>query len=89
MRYGAVVVARSQGCVIHDVRRVRDIENVAADENGFTFAKYDSDDFFDAVMDALDVQETPAFAELRKRAAETSLSMCETAKAFVDLYQSL
>lgn len=89
MRYATVVVARYQGCVVNDINRVRDIDHVGAEENGFAFFKYDSDEFFDAVMDALDVYETPAFNELRTRCAAKSQSLTQTAKDFAELYSSL
>ena len=89
MRYATVAVARYQGCVVNDINRVRDIDHVGADEDGFTFFKYDSDEFFDAVMDALDVYETPAFNELRTRCAAKSQSLVQTAKDFAEIYSSL
>ena len=89
MKYGAVVVARKQGCIANDLKNVRNIDKIDNADNGFSFANYDSDEFFDAVMDALDVYETPAFKNIRNQAASVNLSLSDSAKNCIDIYESV
>ena len=89
MKYGAVVVARKQGCIANDLHGVRDIDKIDPQDNAFTFANYDSDEFFDAVMDALDVYETPAFKNVRNQAASLNLCLSDSAKNCIDIYESI
>ena len=89
MRYGCVVVARTQGSVAHDIVRVKDIEHVNADATGFSCSKYDSDAFFDAAMDALDLIETPAWAKICENAMRKIVSLSETANDCRKIYDAL
>ena len=89
MKYGAVVVARKQGCNANDLHGVRDIDKISDTDNSFTFAKYDGDEFFNAVMDALDTYATPDFKKIRNQAASVNLCLSETAKNCIDVYESV
>ena len=89
MRYGCVVVARNQGCVANDIQRVKNIDKIADNDNGFTFANFDSDEFFDAAMDALDVYESDAWNTVRENAMNKHVTLENTANDCVSIYLSL
>ncbi len=89
MRYGCVVVARNQGCVANDIQRVKNIEKIADNDNGFTFANFDSDEFYDAVMDALDVYESEDWNKVRENAMSKSVTLNDTANDCVSIYLAL
>lgn len=89
MKYGCVVVARAQGCAAHDIHGVRNLDKLGAEDNGFTFVHYDSDEFFEAAMDALDVYASSSWNELRDNAMKTCFCMCKTAQDCVRIYESL
>ena len=88
-KYGAVTVARKQGALANDLIGVRNIDKIETQDNSFTFANYDSDEFFDAAMDALDVYETPAFRNIRNQAAALNLCLSDSAKCCIDIYESV
>ncbi len=89
MQYGCVVVARNSGAVAQDIRRVRNLENITDEDNGFTFLKYDSDEFYDAVMDALDVYASPSWNDIRSHAMAGCTCICKTADDCVKIYNRL
>lgn len=89
MHYGCVAVARKSGSAASDIHPVRDLDNVSPDDNGFLFDNYDSDEFFDAVMDALDLIVEPVWTDIRKHAMEHKACLCKTADDCVAVYQSL
>ena len=89
MKYGCVVVARNQGCAAHDIQPVVDLEKINPSDNGFLFDRYDSDQFFDATMDALDVYATPAWNDIRANAMKLDASIVNTADACAKLYREL
>lgn len=90
MRYGCVVVGRSQGALAGNIINVDNLDVIDDQANGFVFDGYDSDAFFNATMDALDVYLNSAnWAALRKQAMISVKNMAHTAKLFVKLYTSL
>ncbi len=89
MHYGCVVVARNCGVAAADIHPVRNLDKVGPEDNGFLFDNYDSDEFFDSVMDALDLINEPAWADIRKHAMEHKACICKTADDCVAIYQSL
>ena len=89
MQYGCVVVARNAGAVAQDIHRVRNLEKISDEDNGFTFLKYDSDDFYDSVMDALDVYASPSWNDIRAHAMAGCTCICKTADDCVKIYNNL
>ncbi|MBR4985041.1 MAG: glycogen/starch synthase [Proteobacteria bacterium] len=89
MQYGCVAVARNTGAVAQDIHRVRNLEKITDEDNGFTFLKYDSDEFYDAVMDALDVYASPSWNDIRAHAMASCTCICKTAEDCVNIYNSL
>ncbi len=89
MHYGCIPVARNLGAAANDIHSVRDIDHVGTEDNGFSFDKYDSDEFFNATMDALDVYASSAWKDLCSHAMDKSFCICQTASDCVRIYQSL
>jgi len=89
MKSGCVVVARNHGCIANDIHSVANIDKVSDKDNGFTFRDYDSDQFFDAVMDALDLFGTPDWNDIRTRAMDLACSLDKTAEDCIHIYNSL
>lgn len=89
MRYGCVVVAKNQGSLANDIQRVKDIDKIADNDNGFTFANFDSDEFYEAAMDALDVYESDDWSKIRENAMNKSVTLDDTANDCINIYLSL
>lgn len=90
MRYGCIVVGRAQGALAGNINNVTKLDAIDDDANGFLFDGYDSDAFFNAAMDALDVYLKDAnWATLRQHAMSSVKDIAHTAKLFVKLYTSL
>lgn len=90
MRYGCIVVGRSQGALAGNIIDVENLDKIDDVVNGFLFDDYDSDDFFNAVMDALDVYPNAKnWAKLSQNAMVGVKDMTNTAKLFVKLYKEL
>ncbi len=89
MHYGCVPVIRNVGVAVNDIHSVRDLDNIAAEDNGFAFDRYDSDDFFNAAMDALDVYASKSWNDVRAHAMEKNFCICQTANDCVRIYEAL
>lgn len=89
MRYGCIVIARNQGAVANDIQRVKNIDKIAENDNGFTFENFDSDEFFDAAMDALDVYESNQWNNIRENAMNKLVTLEHTANDCIAIYKSL
>ncbi|MCL2326249.1 MAG: glycogen/starch synthase [Proteobacteria bacterium] len=89
MRFGCIPVARKQGCAA-GIHGVHNLDAIHDTDNGFTFAQYDSDAFFDATMDAVDLfAKKDLWQKLVSQALDSITSLTQTAKACIDIYQSL
>jgi len=89
MRFGCIPVTTKQGCAagIHGVRNLDAIDDT---DNGFTFVQYNGDAFFDATMDAIDLfAKKDLWQKLVIQALDSITSLTQTAKACIDIYQSL
>ena len=81
-----IPVVRLQGATKSTLHNVNDLKTLAETDNAFAFANYDSDDFFNAAMDALDLYvQKDAFKQLQKQAVDAVPSIADTAKQLFDI----
>lgn len=81
-----IPVVRIQGASKTTLRNVKDLKAISDTDNAFTFANYDSDDFFNASMDALDLYaRKDVFKQLQKQAVDAVPAISDTAKQLFDI----
>ncbi len=79
--FACIPVVRAIGVSGKAVSAVKNIKKIDASDNGLAFMKYDSDEFFDAAMDALDIYASKdAFKQLQTQAMTSVPELVETAK---------
>ena len=87
---GCIPVARAIGVSAASINPVKNIKKIAPDNNGFTFKNYDSDEFFDAAMDALDVYaQKDDFKQLQAQAIASAPCLCHTAVQLKSIFSDL
>ncbi len=81
LKYGTIPIAR-------DVGALKDI--VADDVNGFTFKYYDSDEFFNTIIKAVNVykKNKEKWDSLMRNAMDKNQSWKEIAEKYVEIYKS-
>ena len=89
MRYGCVPVVRALAAMVNDINPVADIDDPIHHENGFACSSYDSDDFYNIAMDALDLIQTNKWKTICHNAMTKNLSILETANDCLRLYDAL
>ena len=89
MHYGCIPVVRALGAMANDIAPVVDIDANINHENGFACANYDSDDFYNIAMDAIDLIQTNKWKTICHNAMTKNLSIAETANDCIKVYDAL
>lgn len=89
MRLGCVPVVRRQALAANDIVRVRDVQDKISQENGFTYENDDSDDFFNAAMDALDLIDSDKWDAIRKNGMTKNPTIFDTANDCIRIYNAI
>ena len=85
-----IPVVRTQGATKTTLHNVKDLNALADTDNAFTFSSYDSDAFFNASMDALDVYvQKDVFKQLQSQAVDAVPSLKNTAQQLFDILNQL
>ncbi|MFV0381268.1 MAG: glycogen synthase GlgA [Breznakia sp.] len=87
MRYGCLPIVRETGGLKDTVIPYNQYDRSGT---GFTFARYDGNDFYQAILRALQVYQTPTiYKAIQKNAMDKKVSWAQSAKRYRKLYREL